>query len=75
MRTLNIEISDIEYEKFGIKKDQLSFSDFVDLISREITRQNLKKTVELSERYGLSKMTMDEISSEVNAVRKNADHS
>lgn len=75
MRTLSIEISDIEYEKFGIKKDQLSFSDLVDLISREITRQNLKKTVELSERYGLSKMTMEEISSEVKAVRKNADHS
>ncbi len=75
MRTLNIEISDIEFEKFGIKKDQLSFSDLVDLISREITRQNLKKTVELSERYGLSKMTMDEISSEVKAVRNNAAHS
>ena len=75
MRTLNIEISDLEYEKFGIKKDQLSFSDFVDLISREIARQNLKKTVELSERYGLSKMTMEELSSEVKAVRKNADHS
>ena len=75
MKTLNIEISDIEYEKFGIKKEQLSFSDFVDLISREIARQNLKKAVELSERYGLSKMTIEEISSEVKAVRKNADHS
>ena len=75
MRTLNIEISDLEYEKFGIKKDQFSFTDFVDMISREISRQNLKKSVELAERYGLSGMTIDEISAEVQAVRNDANHS
>ncbi len=75
MRTLNIEISEIDYEKFGIKSDLLSFTDLVDMISREISRQNLKKSLELSERYGLSSMSMDEISSEVKAVRKNAAHS
>ncbi|GAB3337036.1 hypothetical protein GCM10027299_47690 [Larkinella ripae] len=74
MRTLSIEISDLEYEKFGIRNDQLSFSEFVDVISREISRQNLKKSVELAERYGLSGMTMEEISEEVKAVRKNAAH-
>ena len=75
MRTLNIEISDLEYEKFGIKTEQLSFTDFVDIISREISRQNLRKAVQLSERYGLSTMTLDEISAEVKAVRNNAAHS
>ena len=75
MRTLNIEISDLEYEKFGITSDQLSFTDFVDIISREIIRQNLKKSVELSERYGLSNMSMEEISAEVKAVRNSASHS
>ena len=75
MRTLNIEISDLEYEKFGIKTEQLSFTEFVDIISRELSRQNLKKSVQLSERYGLSTMTMDEISAEVKAVRNNAAHS
>ncbi|GAB3967810.1 hypothetical protein GCM10028806_10660 [Spirosoma terrae] len=75
MRTLNIEISELEYEKFGIKNDQLSFSDFVEIVSREISRQNLQKSIELAERYGLSGMSMDEISAEVNAVRNNAAHS
>lgn len=74
MRTLNIEISDLEYEKFGIKNDRLSFTDFIDMISSEISRQNLKKSIELAERYGLSNMTMDEISAEVKAVRSHADH-
>lgn len=75
MRTLNIAISDLEYEKFGLTTDQISFTDFVDIISREMSRQNLKKIVELSERYGLSNLSMDEISAEVKAIRDNAAHS
>lgn len=69
MRTISIDISDLEYQKFGLKADRLSFSDLVDMISHELSRQNLAKTVELAERYGLSTMTMDEISKEVKAVR------
>jgi hypothetical protein len=72
MRTLNISISDIEYNKFGLKNDQLTFTDFLELVSNELSRQNLNKTVELAKKYGLSKLTMDDISKEVNAVRKNA---
>lgn len=72
MRTLNISISDLELDKFGIKKDKISFSEFVDLVSKELTRQTLKKCIELAEKYGISSMTMDEITKEVKAVRKNA---
>jgi hypothetical protein len=72
MRTLNISISDLEYNKFGIKTDHLNFSDFIELVSKELTRQNLKKSVEIAERNGLSSMTMDEISNEVKAVRGHA---
>jgi len=46
------------------------------MVSRELSRQNLAKTLELAERYGLSNMSMEEISDEVKAVRnKNAAHS
>jgi hypothetical protein len=72
MRTLNISISDLELDKFGIKKDEISFSEFLDLVSKELTKQTLSKCGELSEKYGLSKMTMSEITKEVKAVRKNA---
>jgi predicted CopG family antitoxin len=70
MKTLNISISDIEYNKLGLKNDKLNFSDFVELVSNELSRQNLNKCVELAEKYGLSKITMDEIGKEVKAVRK-----
>ncbi len=72
MKTLNVSISELEYDKFGIKSDKLSFSDFVDIISRELSRQTLEKTIALSEKYGLAKLSMDEISKEVKAVRKHA---
>ena len=72
MRTLNISISDLEYNKFGIKSENLSFSDFIDLVSRELALQNLGKSIELAEKYGLSKMTMEDITKEVKATRKNA---
>jgi predicted CopG family antitoxin len=72
MRTLNVSISEVEYSKFGLKNDNLSFSDFVELVSRELMRQNLNKCVELADKYGLSKMTMEEITNEVKAVRENA---
>jgi hypothetical protein len=72
MRTLNVSISDIEYNKFGLKNEDLTFSDFLDIVSKELIRQNLNKCLELADKYGLSKMTMDEISSEVKTVRRNA---
>jgi len=75
MKTLNIAVYEIEYNKFGLKNENLNFADFVELISRQIVRQNLNKCVELSEKYGLYSMTMDEISEEVNEVRRNAKNS
>jgi hypothetical protein len=72
MRTLNVSISDIEFNKFGIKNDKLNFTDFVDIVSKELTRQNLNMCIDLAERYGLSKMTMEEITNEVKSVRSNA---
>lgn len=69
MRTLNISISDLEYNKFGIKEDKLSFTEFLDIVSNELAKQTLDECVELAEQYGLSKMTMDEISEEVKVVR------
>ncbi|PKQ69311.1 hypothetical protein Rain11_1356 [Raineya orbicola] len=69
MKTLNVSISEVEFNKFGIGKENITFTELVELISREIMRQNLHKCVELAEKYGLSSMTMDEISEEVKAVR------
>ena len=72
MRTLNVSISEIGFNKFGLKEEKLTFTDFIDLVSKELTRQNLNKCLELADKYGISKITMDEITNEVKAVRNNA---
>jgi predicted CopG family antitoxin len=72
MRTLQVSISDLEFSKFGLRKEKISFSDLLDLVSKEVMKKNLNDSVELAEKYGLSNMSMAEISKEVKAVRKNA---
>jgi predicted CopG family antitoxin len=72
MKTINVAISDIEYNKFGLKSTNFSFSELIDIVSREIVRQKMNDSVELAEKLGLSTMTMSEISKEVKAIRKNA---
>ena len=69
MKTISVTISDLEYDRFGINNDRLSFSEFVDIINKEINKQALEKCVQLGEKYKLSRMTMDEISEEIKAVR------
>jgi hypothetical protein len=71
MKTLNVTISDIEYDKFGIKSEILAFSDFVDIVSKELMRRNLNECIELADKYGLSAMSIEEITNEVKAVRNN----
>ena len=50
MRTLQISISELEYQKFGIKEERLHFSELLDIISREITKIGLQQVVQLSEK-------------------------
>lgn len=69
MKSVNIQISDFEYNQLGLKKNKLSFSELIEIIGRKITKQTLERSIELSEEYGLSKMTMDEINEEIKATR------
>jgi len=72
MKSLNITISDVEYAKFGITNNELSFSDFVDIVSKELLRKNINAAVDAADTCGLSAMTMDDITAEVQALRQNA---
>lgn len=72
MRTINISISDLEFEKFGLKSNELAFSDFLDLVSLELSRQTLSRCVSLAEKFGLSNLTMEEITNEVKSARRDA---
>ena len=69
MKNLNITISELEYNKFGLKKEEISFSEFIDIVKRELAKQALERSVRLAKKYGLADMTMDDITKEFKAVR------
>ena len=59
MRTLNISISDMEFNNLGIKNENITFTEFTELVRREVMRNNLNNRLALAEKYGLSSMTMN----------------
>ena len=70
MRTISIQMSDVEYSAYGLPKNDFYFSEIVDLIERQVAREALRRSVEMAEQNNLSAMTMDEINAEVNTVRQ-----
>jgi hypothetical protein len=71
MKTIHISISDQEFDQFGLESTNLSFDELLNIVSKELSKQRLNRSIELAEKHGLSSMTMDEISKEVQALRKN----
>lgn len=69
MRTLNVSISDMEFNNLGIKNENITFTEFIELVRREVMRNNLNNCLALAEKVGLSSMTMNEINEEIKLVR------
>lgn len=69
MRTVNIQLSDFEFNQLGLEEKTLSFSELIDIVGKKITKQTLEKSVSLANKHGLSKMSMDEINDEIKEYR------
>jgi hypothetical protein len=69
MKSVNVQISDFEFNQLGLNKNTLSFSELIEIIGKKITKQTLEKSIQLANKYGLSKMTMEEIDDEIKAHR------
>ncbi len=75
MRTVQIKISETDFQKYNLRSEEIKFTDLVEMISREYARKALLQCNEIAEQIGLSKMTMDEINTEIKAVRDAKTHS
>ena len=75
MQTLQIKISNTDFQKYNLESREIKFTDLVDLISKEYARKALLECTEIAEQEGLSKMTFDEINAEIKAVRDAKTHS
>jgi len=70
MKTISVQMSDVEYSALGLSKNNFFFSEITDLIEQQIARQALCRSVEMAGKNGLSSMTMDEINEEIHAARQ-----
>mgnify|MGYP006298772983 CR=1 FL=1 len=69
MKSVNIQISDAEFKQLGLDKSTLSFSELIEIIGKKMTKETLEKSIQLANKYGISKLTMEEIDEEVKAHR------
>ncbi len=69
MQTIQIKISNGDFQKYKFGNKEIKFTDLVDLISQEYAREALLECNEIAEQKGISKMTMDEINAEIKVVR------
>lgn len=75
MRTLQIKVSETDFQKYNLRSGEIKFTDLVEAISREYARKALLECNEIAKEVGLSKMTLDEINTEIKAVRDAKTHS
>ena len=69
MKSVNVQISETEYKQLGLNKNTFSFAELIEIIRKQITKETLEKSIQLADKYGLSKMTMEEIDTEIKAHR------
>ena len=69
MRTVQIKISETDFQRYKLGSGEIKFTDLVEVIKQEYARQALLECNEIAEKVGLSKMTMEEINAEIKAVR------
>jgi hypothetical protein len=59
----------MEFNNLGIKNENITFTEFIELVRREVMRNNLNNCLALAEKVGLSSMTKNEINEEIKLVR------
>jgi len=69
MRTVQVRVSETDFQKYNFESDEIKFTDLVELISREYAKQALLECNEIALQVGLSTMSIDEINAEIEAVR------
>ncbi|MBD0286513.1 MAG: hypothetical protein ICV79_13960 [Flavisolibacter sp.] len=74
-KTLTVTINDSEYGKLGLPTDNVPFDALKEKISIEYAPEAFFKCNQIAKQTGLSRLTLDEINTEINAARNAKNHS
>ena len=75
MRTIQIKVSETDFQKYNLSKNEIEFENIVEKIKADYARKAFIECNEIAKQIGLDKMTLDEINAEINAVRNAKTHS
>ncbi len=76
MRTLQVRVSDSDFIKFNFEPEKdIDFSDLVEIVSLDYARKSLLVCNEIARNTGLAKLNLDDINSEISAVRNAKNYS
>jgi len=70
MRTLNVSISDKDFNYYGLNPAIKSFNEIADRIRKITIREALYNCQQTAQEVGLSELSMEEIDKEIKAVRR-----
>ncbi len=62
MRTILVSISELEFQQFGLQSENFIFSEFIEIVNSELSKQGLNESLIIAEKFGLSEISIDEIS-------------
>ncbi len=69
MITLSIKITEKQYTKYGLSKEQFDFDEFVKMLKKDIAKEALKRSRTIARKSPLVELTMEDINAEIEAVR------
>jgi hypothetical protein len=71
MKTIRLNIQDEDFVDLGLEPEtqQLDYDDLVRKIKVKLAKEAMLKSLELAKEAGLSDLTIEEINSEIDALR------
>ena len=69
MKNLIVPINEFDFAKLGFDSETISFNDLKEKINIEYAKEALIRCNQIATDTGLSKLKLDEINSEIKAVR------
>jgi len=74
MKTVTVLIEEKDFFDYSFNNDTILFDELKKIMTKKIIKQAILKCQQIAQKTGLSNLTMDEINSEIKAVRNNVNN-
>jgi hypothetical protein len=72
MKTVTLLINENDFFDYSFTSDTILFDELKKIMTRRIVKQAMLKCHQIAQKTGLANLTIDDINTEIKAVRENA---